>query len=132
MNAVPRLLLDQGLPRSAAAILRNEHAWDAVHVGERGLARATDRQILDLARSEARVCVTLDADFHALLALSDAAKPSTVRIRIEGLDARRLAGLLQRTWAIAGEALAAGAAVTVDELSVRVRHLPIGTAIQRR
>jgi predicted nuclease of predicted toxin-antitoxin system len=42
------------------------------------------------ARREGRVIVTLDADFHALLALSNAATPSVVRLRIEGLRARPL------------------------------------------
>jgi len=41
-----RLLLDQGLPRSAAAVLRAE-GRDVVHVSEVGLAAATDLDILD-------------------------------------------------------------------------------------
>jgi len=39
-------------------------------VGDRGLATATDSKILDVGRQEGMVVVTLDADFHALLALS--------------------------------------------------------------
>jgi predicted nuclease of predicted toxin-antitoxin system len=121
-----RLLLDQGLPRSTAGWLRPERDWDVVHVSERELARATDAEILELARLEGRVCVTLDANFHALLAHSAAASPSTIRIRIEGLDARGLAQVLRRTWHVAGEELADGAVVTVDENRVRLRRLPIG------
>ena len=41
-----KLLLDQGLPRSAAGLLRNA-GFDAVHTGEIGLARAEDAVILD-------------------------------------------------------------------------------------
>ena len=99
----PRLLLDQGLPRSTAALLRAENGWDVVHVGERGLARATDAEILEIARRETRICVTLDADFHTLLALSGAASPSTIRVRVEGLDASDLARLLRQTWQAAVE-----------------------------
>jgi predicted nuclease of predicted toxin-antitoxin system len=40
-----RLLLDQGLPRSAAAILRGK-GWDVIHVGEIGMAAAADEEIL--------------------------------------------------------------------------------------
>jgi predicted nuclease of predicted toxin-antitoxin system len=40
-----RFLLDQGLPRSAAALLRNR-GIDAVHVGEIGLVVASDPEIL--------------------------------------------------------------------------------------
>ena len=89
-----KLLLDQGLPRSAAALLR-EQGIDAVHTGEIGLATATDARILDQAQNENRVVVTLDADFHALLALTGASSPSVIRIRIEGLRASALAELLR-------------------------------------
>jgi predicted nuclease of predicted toxin-antitoxin system len=126
--AQPRLLLDQGLPRSAAAVLRTQDGWEAVHVGERGLARATDAEILEVARRETRICVTLDADFHALLALSGADAPSTIRIRIEGLDAAGLAQVLRQTLIAAGPALDAGAAITVSEHRIRLRRLPIGAA----
>ena len=74
-----RLLLDQGVPRDAAFILRSL-GWDVIHVGEIGLAAAEDRQIIARAVEEGRVCVTLDLDFHALLALSGAERPSVIRV----------------------------------------------------
>jgi predicted nuclease of predicted toxin-antitoxin system len=64
-----RILLDQGLAPHAAAILR-QHGLDAVHVSEIGMARAEDIQILDRARNDESVCVTLDHDFHAHLAVT--------------------------------------------------------------
>ena len=88
-----KLLLDQGLPRSTIFPLRAA-GIEAVHVGEWALATAPDSAILDIARQEQRIVVTLDADFHALLVLSGAAGPSVIRIRIEGLRAERLADLL--------------------------------------
>jgi predicted nuclease of predicted toxin-antitoxin system len=66
-----KLLLDQGIPRSAALLLR-ETGVDAVHTGEIGYATAEDAAIIERARQEERVVVTLDADFHTLLALSGA------------------------------------------------------------
>ena len=62
-----KLLLDQGLPRSTANLLRAAEI-DAVHVAEIDLAAAEDIQILQKARENQRVVVTLDADFHTLLA----------------------------------------------------------------
>jgi predicted nuclease of predicted toxin-antitoxin system len=82
-----KLLLDQGLPRTAASLLRS-HGIDAVHTGEIGLATADDPTLLRLARQQDRIVVTLDADFHALLALSGADKPSVIRLRIEGSEGR--------------------------------------------
>ena len=88
-----KLLLDQGLPRSTVLHLRNQQI-EAVHVGDRGLATATDSEILDVGRQEGMVVVTLDADFHALLALSGVTGPTVIRIRIEGLRGEDLARLL--------------------------------------
>ena len=62
------ILLDQGLAPRAAGLLR-ERGIEAVHVSEIGLAAADDREILEVARTSHRVCVTLDHDFHADLAL---------------------------------------------------------------
>jgi predicted nuclease of predicted toxin-antitoxin system len=67
---VKRLLLDQGLPASTAVLLR-QSGWDVVHVSEIGMSRASDTDIVQRARAELRVCVTLDADFHSLLASRD-------------------------------------------------------------
>jgi predicted nuclease of predicted toxin-antitoxin system len=81
--------------------------------------------ILRRARAEARVCITLDADFHSLLATSGERAPSVIRIRKQGLDAAALAALLQNIWAGIEDALNNGAMVTVTDRSVRVRRLPI-------
>jgi predicted nuclease of predicted toxin-antitoxin system len=51
---------------------------------KKGLATARDAKIIDFARQRGWIVATLDADFHALLALSGATGPSVVRIRIEG------------------------------------------------
>lgn len=88
-----KLLLDQGLPRSVAELLRAA-GLDAVHVGDIGLATADDAVILDHARVQGQVVVTLDADFHALLAHSGANAPSVVRLRVEGVRAQATAALI--------------------------------------
>lgn len=119
-----KLLLDQGLPRGAARLLR-EAGIDAVHTGECDLATAADQDILEYARREGRIVVTLDADFHAILALSGAADPSTIRIRVQGLSAEPLAELIRSVLESCRDELAAGAAVSVTEGQIRVRRLPI-------
>jgi len=96
-----------------------------VHVSEIGMSRASDADILQRARAETRACVTLDADFHSLLATSGERGPSVIRIRREGLDAAALAALLQGIWPSIENALSSGALVTVTERSIRVRQLPI-------
>jgi predicted nuclease of predicted toxin-antitoxin system len=119
-----KLLIDQGLPRTAATELATL-GWDVVHVGGIGMAAATDQDILRRALAEQRAVVTLDADFHAILALENASAPSVIRVRIEGLRGVDLAALIQRVVRVSEDDLIAGAMVTVDERGVRVRALPV-------
>ena len=69
-DGMTKVLLDQGLPRSSVIWLR-QAGWDAVHVYEMGLSRARDKDILNYARAERRTCITLDADFHAIVAVGN-------------------------------------------------------------
>ncbi|HRJ40778.1 MAG: DUF5615 family PIN-like protein [Caldilineaceae bacterium] len=119
-----KLLLDQGLPRGAAGLLR-EGGIDTVHTGEIGYATAQDGEIVERARQENRVVVTLDADFHNLLALSGASGPSVIRIRMEGLKAIALTRLLQRILAEWTEELEIGVLLTVQPDRIRVHRLPV-------
>ena len=119
-----RILLDQCIPRSAATILRNG-GWDVVHTGEIGLSRAKDAYILKYAMNENRIIVTLDADFHSILAVGGLDKPSVIRLRLEGLKGREMATLLQKIWSKIQPEVDAGAMVTVTENSIRVKKIPI-------
>lgn len=117
------LLLDQGLPRTTTLHLRDS-GLNSEHVGDVGLAAADDGTILAHAREHGQIVVTLDADFHAQLALTGAVGPSVIRIRIEGLKAKQVAGLLVRVLEQCGEDLKSGAMVTVTESGTRIRLLP--------
>ncbi len=119
-----KMLLDQGLPRTAASLLR-ERGWDVQHVSERGMSRAEDAAIITLARMEQRMVVTLDADFHALLAVSGATGPSVLRIRMEGLKADQVASLVERVLALASDELTQGAMITLADGKVRIKLLPV-------
>jgi predicted nuclease of predicted toxin-antitoxin system len=99
--------------------------FGVVHTGEIGMAEASDEEIIRRATAEERVVVTLDADFHAHLALSQAHRPSVIRVRIEGLRAEEFCGLLERVVTQCRDDLEAGAMVSVQEHRLRIRHLPI-------
>jgi predicted nuclease of predicted toxin-antitoxin system len=119
-----KLLLDQGIPRSAAKLLR-EANFDTLHVSEIGMSAAEDQEIIERAREEERIVVTLDADFHTLLALNDATSPSVIRIRIQSLRAQAVVDLLLTVIGECKEDLEQGAAVTVDSNRIRIRRLPL-------
>jgi predicted nuclease of predicted toxin-antitoxin system len=92
-----RILLDQGLAPHAATVLR-EHGFDAVHVSELGMEPTEDSEILAFARSDSRVCVTLDHDFHAHLAATGRGLPSVVLLRVQGLNALGQADLIRTVY----------------------------------
>jgi predicted nuclease of predicted toxin-antitoxin system len=119
-----KLLLDQGLPRSAAEFLRRR-GFEAVHTAEVGLSSAQDNEILARGRGEQQIIVTLDADFHALMALSGAERPSVIRIRREGLTAEPLIRLILDVISICRGDIEAGALVTVRPDAIKIRRLPV-------
>lgn len=119
-----KLLFDQGLPRGAVPILVAAEI-ESVHVGEIGLATAKDVAILEYARRHGYVVVTLDADFHDILASTWATDPSVIRIRIERLKARDVANLLIQILPDVEADLAVGALVIIQTGRVRVRILPL-------
>ena len=119
-----KILLDQGLPRLSAQALRDAGV-DAVHTGECGLSTASDSEILATAREQGRIVISLDSDFHRLIALSGAAEPSVVRIRQEGLQAEAAANLILSVLRRGEEDLRSGALVSVTLDRIRLRHLPL-------
>ncbi len=119
-----RWLLDQGLPRSAAALL-NQAGENAVHVGDIGMAESSDSSILNHALSENRIIVTLDTDFHSLLALSAMHKPSVIRIREEGLKGPQLAALIINIMSQFEAELLSGCVMTYLAGQIRHRALPL-------
>jgi len=116
------LLLDQGLPRSAAAILRDK-GYDVLHVAEIGLRDARDIEIIHYAREQDRIVVTLDADFHALLKVGGHSKPSVMRLRLEGLRGAELADLVEQVFTTVENDLRQGALVTVNAKTIRVHRI---------
>ena len=90
-----------------------------------GMAKTADELILQHASSENRVVVTLDADFHPLLALSGDSRPSVIRIRVEGLTAAPAADLILRIGEKFGSHLQDGCVISCDTEKVRLRKLPL-------
>lgn len=119
-----RFLLDRGLPRSTTRHLE-QLGIRSVHAPDIGLSRAADSEIVREARSRGFAIVTLDADFHALIALSGQASPTVIRIRREGMDGARIAASIADVMDRLPEAISRGAQIAVTERSIRLRHLPI-------
>ncbi len=99
--------------------------FNVLHTGDISLRGSTDGQILEYARREERVIITLDSDFHAILAVSNASTPSVIRIRLEGLRGPDLALLIKRIWPKIEPQVKKGAMVTVTESGIRIRNIPL-------
>ena len=77
------------------------------------MATAADTEILGWARARSFVVATLDADFHAILAVRNATEPSVIRIRLQGQDGAATANLLLNVLERYSEELRLGCMITI-------------------
>jgi predicted nuclease of predicted toxin-antitoxin system len=121
-----RLVPDLGIPRDSAGLLR-AFGYECTDVGEVGMENAADEAILDFSLVESAVIVTLDADFHTILAVTGAAGPSAIRLRMQGLGAAEVVEAAQRVLAGFESDLRLGALVTMKVHKITCHRLPIGS-----
>lgn len=119
-----RFLVDQNVSVTVAEVLR-EAGHDATHTRERGLARATDVALLQVATAEGAIIVTFDSDFARLLALSGGDAPSIVHVRVGPEHLPQVSGLVVAAIEETSARLTEGAVVVVEPERVRWRPLPI-------
>jgi predicted nuclease of predicted toxin-antitoxin system len=75
------------------------------------MGKAADDEILAWSLGKNAIVVTLDADFHTILAVSGASGPSVIRLRIQGLGAQAVVELVQKVLAGFGRDLERGSLV---------------------
>ena len=122
-----RLVLDQGVPRDAATGPRGL-GYECVHLGEVGMSKAAGEEILAFSLEKNAIVVTLDADFHTILAISGASGPSAIRKRLQGLGATEVFEVVQNVLAGYGAALKRGPLVTVKAHKTTCHRLPVGSS----
>jgi predicted nuclease of predicted toxin-antitoxin system len=103
-----------------------ELGYQCTHVGEIGMWKAGDDEILAWSLKTTGIVVTLDADFHTIWAVSGASGPSVIRLRMQGVRAPALVELIQHVIARFEEELRKGALVTVKPRKTTCHSLPIG------
>ncbi len=119
-----KILIDMNLSPAWVDVL-NEANHEAVHWSTIGYPAADDSTLLDFARDHGHVLFTHDLDFAALLASTRGAGPSVLQVRTHDVLPGAIGALVLSVLSDHAEAIAQGALISVDEVSARVRILPI-------
>ena len=120
-----KLLLDANLSPSLTDGLVDA-GFEALHVGDVDLLTASDAAIVEFARGNDLVIVTVDSDFAAILAIAGAERPSVVQLRAVGeLTPPAHLALLVANLGTVVDDLEAGAIVSLSPTRLAVRCLPV-------
>jgi len=103
-----------------------ELGWKVIRVCDVLDASTRDSRILAYARRHRKVIITQDLDFGALLALGGHSKPSVITLRLEDPEPALVTSRVIAALSALGQELEEGVAVSIDEVAVRYRRLPIG------
>jgi len=116
-----KILCDENMPAGLALQLRAA-GIDAVDVRERSLQGASDDRVLELARTEARLLVSMDLRrFGNLIATPPASTPGLIVVRMPGVRVGALTERVVRFLTTAAEERLAGALTILEPASSRRR-----------
>lgn len=119
-----RLIADVHISPLTVAALKAQ-GYDIVRTTDFLPATAADAEILELARVQGRVILTQDLDFSMLVALSNYGLPSLITLRLSSVKPDLVTQKLLDVLPTVETELTEGAAVTINDDSVRIRKLPI-------
>lgn len=120
-----KALLDMPVSPLLLDVLR-AHGHEGVHAHYVGKDRASDSEILSMARRENRVVITADLDFPRLLALSLARAPGVILFRGGDYSNREMCGLLERVLRQVPPEVIEHSICVVDRERLRITPLPLG------
>ncbi len=118
------VLVDMNLSPEWVAVLQAA-GHDAVHWSAVGEPRASDAEILRMARERDQIVFTHDLDFATLLALTRQAGPSVIQVRTHDVLPPATAELVIAALETHADELQRGALVSIDQATARVRLLPL-------
>jgi predicted nuclease of predicted toxin-antitoxin system len=117
-------LADMGISQTTVKWLK-EQGFDAFHVRDMNMHRATDTEILGKARNHEHIVLTCDLDFGEILSATGEDCPSVVIFRLENEKPEHINKRLKQVLQESLEALIQGAIIVVEEGRHRIRKLPI-------
>jgi len=119
-----RLIADVHISPVTVAALKVQ-GYDIVRTTDVLPPTAADAEILEVARVENRVILTQDLDFSMLVAPGNYGLPSLITLRLSSVKPDLVTQKLLDVLPTVETELTEGAAVTINDDSVRIRKLPI-------
>ena len=119
-----RVLLDMPVSARLLDVLQ-AYGHEGVHAHQIGLDRASDRELLALARREGRIVITADLDFPRLLALSSAVGPGLILFRGGNYTDAEMCDLLARVLREVSPQDLERSICVVDRQRIRITRLPV-------
>jgi predicted nuclease of predicted toxin-antitoxin system len=101
------------------------NGFPAVHWSAVGEGSAPDPVVLSWARDNGYILFTNDLDFGAILAFTRAVGPSVIQARTHDVTPDHLGEIVLATLRMHQDILSRGALITIDEVRLRVRILPL-------
>ncbi|OQY88056.1 MAG: hypothetical protein B6D38_10860 [Anaerolineae bacterium UTCFX1] len=117
-------LLNMNIRREMIAPLQ-ERGHICRHVGDIGMSRAKDVEIVAEAKKTGETILTHDLDYGNLLAFSGDNAPSVIILRLRDLRSDEISSRLDVVWSEIELPLRNGAIVSISDRSLRIRNLPI-------
>ncbi len=120
-----RLLADIHISPYTVAFVATTLGHDIVRVSDLMSASASDESIVQAAISSDRTVLTQDLDFSALMAISGRRRPSIITLRLSSAKTPHVNAILERALPAIEAAVGEGSLITIEDLSIRVRSLPL-------
>ena len=119
-----KFLLNMNLPRVLGRrLIAAGHPCR--HVGDIGLGRASDLEIMAEAGRNRETILTHDLDYGHLLAFSGETAPSVIIFRLRNPHPVKLLSRMMAAWPEMEQPLQQGAIVVLEDAALRIRCLPI-------
>lgn len=117
-------LLNMNINRDMTALLQ-KRGHVCRHVGDLGMSRAKDVEIVAEAKRTGEVIITHDLDYGHLLAFSGESAPSVLILRLRDLSTDEIISRFDSVWSEIESPLMSGSIVSLSDKSLRIRNLPI-------
>jgi len=119
-----KVLLDMPVSSLLLSVL-DTYGHEGVHAHQIGQDRASDRELLEIARREGRIVITADLDFPRLLALSSAEGPGLILFRGGNYSDTEMCELLERVLQEVVPDVLENSICVVDKRRIRITRLPL-------